>query len=92
MLRSKLPLAVDSARFDSLFLLEQFGQRLLRADVMHFHPSQLLLCLHAGGDCHETVEAARVEAAVVVLGAAIHWTLGPLQISNDIRPHRISLA
>jgi hypothetical protein len=77
-------LVASGVLLDGLFLRKQFGKSLLGANVVRFHAIQFFFRLDAEGDCHETVEAAGVETAVFILGAAIH-RLGALRIFNDVR-------
>lgn len=78
------------ARFYGFFLRQQFGQCLLRANVMRLHPIQLLLGLNAGGDGHQAVKATRIVAAVVVLGAVVHKFPDGLQTPFDRMRSQIS--
>jgi len=83
---------MGGVRFHFLFVGEQFRQDFFRADVMRLDATQFLLRLNAGSDRHETVEAARVETAVFVLGAAVHISSGLFRRFNDVRRSSILMS
>lgn len=59
-------------RCGSPLLRQQLRQHFFRAKVVRLAQFELFFRLHARGDGQKAIEAARVEAAVFVLCAAIH--------------------
>src|SRR5579862_1257064 len=65
------PSVPRGVRCCGLLLSHHLRQRFLGANVMRLSKLQFLLSRHVTGDGHKAVEAARIVAAVLVLGAAI---------------------